>query len=262
MKIETIHEIIEYIEEHITEGISLNEIGKLVSYSPYYCSTSFRKQIGTSIKNYTRKRRLQLASEDLRETDMRIIDVALKYCYSSQEAFSRAFVNCFGMSPYEYRKLKLPILSYNSNFQLGKTDRKNQLINRSKTINTLQKIISDKYPVDILHVLNGTNMLDEYKNNGYLIEKSVYLPFNEAMCWGNVDGKIFSDTFIEQRVKSLKTTISEYKSIVIQPLEALLLNDFNTIVLWFGADMFCQINMLTILAYLDSINFPGDVLFA
>lgn len=44
-------------------------------------------------------------------------------------------------------------------------------------------------------------------------------------------------------------------------LEPVFKNKFDTIVLWFGDDMFCQINMLTILAYLEQCNFEGDVLF-
>lgn len=244
MNTKTIHEIIEYIEEHITEVISLNEIGKMINYSPYYCSASFRKHVGTSIKNYIRRRRLQLASKDLRETKMRIIDVAFKYCYSSQEAFSRAFVECFGVTPFEMSSGK----------------RANQSM-KNESIRNIQGEISGRYPVNVLHVLNGTCMLDEFKRNGHLKENSIYISFNEAMCWGDADEELFSDVFIEKRVKALNTTVTEYKNIVLQSLEPMFLNGFDTIVLWFGTDMFCQINMLTILAYLDNNNFSGDVLY-
>ena len=43
--------------------------------------------------------------------------------------------------------------------------------------------------------------------------------------------------------------------IVLNQLEPLFKNKFDTIVLWFGDDMFCQMNMLTILAYLEQSNF-------
>ncbi len=52
-----------------------------------------------------------------------------------------------------------------------------------------------------------------------------------------------------------------YREIVIQGLEPLFNQSFDTIVLWFGTDMFCQINLLTMLGYLDQIDFKGDVLY-
>ncbi|WDV44203.1 AraC family transcriptional regulator [Clostridiaceae bacterium M8S5] len=258
MNTKTIYEIIKYIEDHITEVISLNEIGKMVNYSPYHCSASFHKYHGISIKSYIRKRRLQLASEDIRETEMKTIDVAFKYCYSSQEAFSRAFAKQFGVTPFEYRRVHLPILIYDEKKILAK--RGNNLM-KDESIRNIQNEISGKNSVKVLHVLNGRCMMQEFKENGHFKEDTTYIPFNEAMCWGSVTEDLFSDAFIKARVMSHQITVKEYKNNVIKPLEPLFLNDFNTIVLWFGSDMFCQINMLTILAYLDKSDFLGDVLF-
>lgn len=259
MNTKTIYRIIKYIEEHIASVISLNEIAKLINYSPYYCSTSFHKHVGISIKSYIRRRRLQLASQDVKETTTRIIDIAFKYGYSSQEAFSRAFVKHFGVTPFEYRKVPVPILTYDEK-KLSRAKRGNKLMN-NKTITAIQEQVSGSYPVEVLHILNGTCMMNEFKENGHFKENTTYIPFNEAMCWGSVSAELFSDTFINKRVKSLQTTVEEYKSIVMEPLKPLFLNNFNTVVLWFGSDMFCQINMLTILAYLDKNDFAGHVLF-
>ena len=259
MNTKAIYEIVKYIEEHITEVISLNEIAKMANYSPYYCSASFRNHVGSSIKNYIRKRRLQLASEDIKSTSMKTIDIAFKYCYSSQEAFSRAFVKHFGITPYEYRKVLVPILTYDEK-KLSIT-KKGNIFMKNETIKSIQDNVAGKYPVKVLHVLNGTCMMQEFKENGHFKENTTYIPFNEAMCWGSVNEDLFSGDFINERVKSLNTTVKEYKNIVMNSLEPLFSNDFNTIVLWFGSDMFCQINMLTILAYLDKNDFTGDVLF-
>lgn len=257
----SIKEVIDYIEDHITEVFSLEDIGTLLNYSSFYCSTSFRKHTGTSIKNYTHKRRLQLAAEDLLQTKMRLIDIAFKYCYSSQEAFSRAFSKVYGLTPNEYRKIRLPILKFEGRSTTIKKQKDDHKGIKNNMISNLQATIGDNYPVNILHILNGSCMLDEFQANNHFIEQSTYISFNEAMCWGEVDSVIFSESFIEKRVQSLKTSHSEYIKRVIKPLKELFNQDFNTIVLWFGSDMFCQINMLTLLAYLDVNEFSGDVLF-
>lgn len=261
MRKNNIQDIIGYIEDNITHEISLNDIAKIVNYSPYYCSACFRKYIGTSIKNYILKRRLQCAAEDLCLTQLRVIDIAYKYCYSSQEAFSRAFLGFYGISPYEYRKKRLPISKYYAKHGSNYRNNKEGYSMKDEVIHNIQEEISEKYQENVLHILNGSCMMEEFKKNRWVNEKSTYIPFNEAMCWGEADEEIFSDSFIEKRIQSLNTTIEQYRSTVLNLLEPLLKNKFDTIVLWFGDDMFCQINMLTILAYLEQCNFEGDVLF-
>ncbi|WP_315069544.1 hypothetical protein [uncultured Clostridium sp.] len=132
---------------------------------------------------------------------------------------------------------------------------------KNEVICNIQEEISEKYQANVLHILNGSCMMDEFQKNRWVNEKFTYIPFNEAMRWGEADEEIFSDSFIEKRVQSLNTTIEQYRNIVLNLLEPLFKNKFDTIVLWFGDDMFCQINMLTILAYLEQCNFEGDVLF-
>lgn len=133
---------------------------------------------------------------------------------------------------------------------------------KTNDIYNIQEEIFKKYEGDVLHILNGSFMMEEFKKNKWINEKYTYISFNEAMCWGEVYEDIFSDTFIKKRVQALNTTIDDYKKIVLNQLQPLLTNKFRTIVLWFGDDMFCQINMLTILAYLEQCNFGGNVLFS
>jgi len=130
-----------------------------------------------------------------------------------------------------------------------------------EAIKTMQKKIKARHEANILHVLNGSHMLERFKNNNLIKENQTYVPFNEAMCWGEADIKIFSDSFIEKRVKSLKTTEAEYRKIVLGSLKPLFKEKFDSIVLWFGDDMFCQMNLITILAYLEQSGYKGDVLF-
>lgn len=257
-----IKEMMHYIEHNLTSDFSLTDIAGKVNYSPYYCSTRFRQCTGTSIKKYTLKRRLQCAAEVLCHTDSRIIDIAHQYGYSSQEAFSRAFLTLYGISPYEYRKRKLPISNYAVKYPSSypnKNERDDTM--KDETIEKIQEQVGKRYESKVLHILNGGCMLEDFKKNGRMKENFTYVPFNEAMCWGEADEEIFSAEFIKKRVNSLDTTEEDYKRIVLEPLAPLFKDTFDVIVMWFGDDMFCQMNMLTVLAFLEQANYEGDLLF-
>lgn len=258
MTLVEINQIITYIENHITEDLSLNDIARAINYSPYYCSTNFRLFTGTSIKRYIHKRRLYLAAQDLKETSNRIIDIAYEYSYQSQEAFSRAFSNCFGMSPLAFRKDNKPVGHYHELHQVEVIE---EVYMKGEVVQHLQEKIAKAYPTDVLHLLNGGCMLEEFKTKKWMFEAATYLPFNEAMCWGRAEAEVFSEAFITQRAKALDSPLEKYEEIVCQTLRPLFDQKFDVIVLWFGDDMFCQINLLTVLAYLDQNNYKGDVLF-
>lgn len=107
-----------YIEEHITDQIDLSEIAKQNNVSYSYFSKIFSMMSGYTLKEYIRNRRITLASYEISNTKQRIIDIALKYGYSSNESFSRAFKVIHGINPKDARKnhvtlyTHFPILQY------------------------------------------------------------------------------------------------------------------------------------------------------
>lgn len=252
--------ILNFVETNLTEDFSLNQLAKYCNFSPYYCSVIFHKYFGETLKSYMKRRRILCAAEDLENTNNRIIDIAIKYGYSSQEAFSRSFSDTIGMSPRKFRESSLPIAVYQKNGSSSFQNREDTSV-KSEIIRNLQRKIEKDYPLGTLHILNGLCMLESFQKNNLINEGAVYVPFNEAMCWGETHEEIFSPEFIEKRANSLKSTPKEYKRIVIEPLKPLFNEKFDIIVLWFGDDMFCQMNFITILAYLEQIHFEGDVLF-
>ncbi|MCH5324394.1 MAG: helix-turn-helix transcriptional regulator [Eubacterium sp.] len=106
---ESIQKMIDWIEEHITESPTLLEMSKQIGYSPYYCSVRFHEICGMTIKSYVSLRRLTLAAVEIKNTSERIIDIAVKYGYSSQEALTRAFSAAFGCTPAAFRVSQVPI---------------------------------------------------------------------------------------------------------------------------------------------------------
>jgi len=104
-----IQKLIDFIDDHAVDNPSLGEISKQAGYSPYYCSMMFHRVVGTTIKDYMAKRRLCMATMAVRDTKMRMIDIALDYGYSAQSALTRAFKEAYGCTPAAYRKNPIPI---------------------------------------------------------------------------------------------------------------------------------------------------------
>ena len=105
---EAIQKMIDWIDENICESPSLMHMAEQIGYSPYYCSARFHEITGMTIKSYVSGRRLTLAALALRDTDERIIDIAVRCGYSSQEALTRAFSAAFGCTPGSYRRNPVP----------------------------------------------------------------------------------------------------------------------------------------------------------
>ena len=74
-----------YIEEHLTEDIDYSKISKIAYCSEYHFKKMFSFLSGISLSEYIRRRKLTLAALDLKDRDLRIIDVAIKYGYGSAE---------------------------------------------------------------------------------------------------------------------------------------------------------------------------------
>lgn len=94
---------INYVEDNLYESIRLENAAKaaFMSQSSFYIL--FFNVLGTTLKDYIRKRRLSLSSCDLLQTDASILEIALKYQFATYESYSRAFKKLFGISPTIYR---------------------------------------------------------------------------------------------------------------------------------------------------------------
>lgn len=103
---------LEYIEEHLTEEIDYSEVSKIAYCSEYHFKRMFSFLAGISLSEYIRRRRLTLAALDLKDRDLRIIDVAVKYGYNSADSFSRAFHSLHGILPSEARSENTQLKAY------------------------------------------------------------------------------------------------------------------------------------------------------
>lgn len=101
---ENLNEIINKIEENLTNKISYTELAKIIGTSSYTLQRIFTFLTGITLTEYIRKRRLSNAAEELLSTNIKIIDLALKYQYDSPISFSNAFEKMHGISPQKLRK--------------------------------------------------------------------------------------------------------------------------------------------------------------
>ncbi len=93
---------VDFIEANLHNSISVEDVAREVGFSKFYLNRLFSVYSGLSIMEYVRKRKLNASMEEL-QTRARILDIAIKYSYSSDRSFSRAFVKEFGNSPSYYR---------------------------------------------------------------------------------------------------------------------------------------------------------------
>ena len=90
---------IDYIEDNLDKEISYDEAARIACCSPYYFQRVFSYVSGVSLAEYIRRRKMTQAAFELQRADSRVIDVALKYGYSSPTSFNRAFQNVHGITP-------------------------------------------------------------------------------------------------------------------------------------------------------------------
>ncbi|MDD5993486.1 MAG: AraC family transcriptional regulator [Clostridiales bacterium] len=103
---------IQYMEDHITENITVEDIAKGVGISSFYFQKGFAMICGYSVSEYIRNRRMALAGNDLLVTDEKIIDIALKYGYDSPDSFTKAFTRFHGVTPTSVRKDEVLLKSF------------------------------------------------------------------------------------------------------------------------------------------------------
>ena len=99
----SIRTAIDYIEDHLSEDFSIQDVADQVNMSPFFLQKGFSLMTSCGIGEYIRNRRLYEAAVELKETDDKVIDIALRYGYETPESFSKAFSRFHNASPSQVR---------------------------------------------------------------------------------------------------------------------------------------------------------------
>ena len=101
-----------YIEEHLTDEIDYEQLGRIACCSAYHYQRMFTYMAGITLAEYIRRRKMSLAAADLQGGNERIIDIAEKYGYRSPTAFNRAFQSFHGIAPSSVKDEGVSVKSF------------------------------------------------------------------------------------------------------------------------------------------------------
>ncbi|MDQ7095031.1 AraC family transcriptional regulator [Desulfosporosinus sp. PR] len=103
---------IDYVENNLDNEIDYSHVAKIACCSEFHFSRMFSSLANVSLSEYVRRRRLTLAAFEIQKSDVKIIDVSIKYGYSSPDAFTRAFRQLHGVTPVAVRKNSAQLKAY------------------------------------------------------------------------------------------------------------------------------------------------------
>lgn len=99
-----VRKVISYIDEHLSENLSLTQLSSIAGMSPNYFSTLFYSVSGIRLWDYINSRRIDAAIRLLIKEEQNILDIAAQCGFNSTANFNKIFKKFTGMTPTEYRK--------------------------------------------------------------------------------------------------------------------------------------------------------------
>ena len=94
---------IEYVYNHIHDRITIEDLAAYTDLSPSYLSRLFKKELGISVSDYIREKKIDKAQNLLKYSDFTPVEIANYLSFSSQSHFIQAFEKMVGMTPKKYR---------------------------------------------------------------------------------------------------------------------------------------------------------------
>lgn len=98
-----IHDLVYWIESHLEEPLNVKRVASKSGYSQWHLQRLFKDITGDSLAYYIRKKRLQSAASELKQSKRSIAEIAYQYQFDSQQSFTRAFKKMFSTTPSDYR---------------------------------------------------------------------------------------------------------------------------------------------------------------
>ena len=93
-----------YINNHLEENISLEDLARVTGYSPFYLHRKLKEELHEPVGSFIIRQKMQAAAYLLSFTDLSVTNVRLLVGYDNDSAFSRVFKRIKGVTPREFRK--------------------------------------------------------------------------------------------------------------------------------------------------------------
>jgi YesN/AraC family two-component response regulator len=103
----SLRQILDYIEDHLQEQLTREDIAHFVHFHPSYLSRFFRKKTGWSLSEYIVRQRIEHAKLLLAQSELRIGHIMNQLGYDNLSHFTRTFKKMTGYTPLQYRNKKI-----------------------------------------------------------------------------------------------------------------------------------------------------------
>jgi AraC family transcriptional regulator len=104
LSVQKLERVIRYIKDHLMDHLSLKKISAEINISSYHFARLFKHSTGLSVHQYVLHCRIEKAKHLLKETDLKVIDVAQSTNFQTQSHFTNVFRKHVGKTPTNYRK--------------------------------------------------------------------------------------------------------------------------------------------------------------
>jgi AraC-like DNA-binding protein len=95
---------LDYIYDHIQQSIAVRELAAFVGVNASYLSTLFKREVGLSLSEYIRRKRVETAEALLRYSDYSLTEISQYLAFSSYSHFAEVFARHTGQTPRQYRR--------------------------------------------------------------------------------------------------------------------------------------------------------------
>ncbi|WP_369192018.1 GyrI-like domain-containing protein [Streptomyces sp. R08] len=102
--LERLNEALDHLEAGLDREVDVAEAARIAAVSEYHFRRLFSALAGMPLPVYVRRRKMTLAAAEVLAGEHTLLDVAVRYGYSSGEAFARAFRSVHGIGPGEARR--------------------------------------------------------------------------------------------------------------------------------------------------------------
>jgi len=99
--------VVEYIEQHLAEQISLRALARLARLSPYHFARAFRHSLGVPPHRYHMVRRMKRAQELLLRSTLAVTQIGIRVGFRETSSFTRAYRRYAGITPSGFRRQRM-----------------------------------------------------------------------------------------------------------------------------------------------------------
>ncbi len=212
---------IEYIEAHLQDKMDYEKIAQAACCSVYHFQRMFTFITNITLSEYVRRRKMTMAAFELQNSDIKIIDLALKYGYDSPESFTRAFQLLHGITPTSARRLGASIKAYpRISFQItikGDSEMNYKIVQKEAfQVYGIERIFDTK---DGEHLKTVPGFWSDIQNNGgyeKLLKSANYPGSLNAVC----GYRELTGTKFPYMICTLKTSLSDVTGYTVLDIPA------------------------------------------